>query len=328
MPDVGALALGVTGDDDVIAAVSIVRDEADIIGLTIAHLLEQGVDLILVADNGSTDSTRAVLAALSRNDERVQWTEDGSDLFLQAEIVTDLAREAWARGAEWILPFDADEFWYADEGLATVLEATSHGLVRAEVVNFVQHREVELPSSKSLLRVEHCVARPVGPEWVTPELVKAGTISYVEAEYPAKFLARATPEIEVAAGAHAVSGVEGTSGQSPIRCLHVPLRAKSLLAKKAEHGRRHDAAGRPPEHGWHARRFAVVEAAGRLDAEWRANSQASGTLDSPLGRSSNLRFDPTVSMLARSALIAGRGWAGRPGASRIRRLARIARRRA
>ena len=42
-------------------AVTMVRNEADIIGTTVRHLLAQDVDGILVADNGCTDDTRAIL---------------------------------------------------------------------------------------------------------------------------------------------------------------------------------------------------------------------------------------------------------------------------
>jgi glycosyltransferase involved in cell wall biosynthesis len=47
----------------VIAAVATSMNEADIIGDTVTHLLDQGVELVLIAD-ASTDDTREILAAL------------------------------------------------------------------------------------------------------------------------------------------------------------------------------------------------------------------------------------------------------------------------
>ena len=93
-----------------IAGVSIVRNEADILELTIRHHLRKGFELLLIADNDSDDGTRDVLRMCAARDPRVHWTRDGTGMFHQAKTVTGLAREAFSRGARWIVPFDADEF--------------------------------------------------------------------------------------------------------------------------------------------------------------------------------------------------------------------------
>lgn len=43
-----------------------VKNEADIVEQTIRHLLDQGVDHILAADNGSSDGTYEILLELSK----------------------------------------------------------------------------------------------------------------------------------------------------------------------------------------------------------------------------------------------------------------------
>ncbi|MFV0452561.1 MAG: glycosyltransferase [Propioniciclava sp.] len=93
--------------------VTMVRDEQDIIAATIGHLFDQGVDHVLVADNRSTDATGAILRRLAAADPRVHVAYDAEPGYYQSEKMTVLAHAAWRSGAAWIIPFDADEFWFA-----------------------------------------------------------------------------------------------------------------------------------------------------------------------------------------------------------------------
>ncbi len=83
-------------------------------GDTVQHLLDQGVAGILVADNGSVDGTAQVIRGL--NDARVYLVDDREPAFFQAAKLTELARRAAGAGADWIVPFDGDEFWFGLEG--------------------------------------------------------------------------------------------------------------------------------------------------------------------------------------------------------------------
>ncbi|QUJ77331.1 glycosyltransferase family 2 protein [Sulfitobacter albidus] len=94
----------------------LVRDEADIIGQNIAFHLDQGVDHIIVMDNGSVDGTRAVLEPFAA-DRKITILDEPSQDYLQDVWMTRMAvmaRETF--GAEWIICNDADEFWWSPTG--------------------------------------------------------------------------------------------------------------------------------------------------------------------------------------------------------------------
>lgn len=111
--------------------IAMVKNEADIIERTIRHLFDQGVERILVADNGSTDGTYELLLTLSET-LPVYVIQDREVAYYQSEKMTWLADRVTEAGAEWIIPFDADEFWY---GVSAPL---------AEVLRSQKGRTVEL----------------------------------------------------------------------------------------------------------------------------------------------------------------------------------------
>lgn len=98
----------------VVAGVSMVKDEADVIGTVIPHMLTQ-VDYLIVADNMSTDGTDEILNRMAANSGgRLIVVTDGEQAYYQSKKMTALAHEAHdIFGAEWIVPFDADEIWYS-----------------------------------------------------------------------------------------------------------------------------------------------------------------------------------------------------------------------
>ena len=86
--------------------ISMVKDEADIAATTVANMLEQ-VDHVIVSDNGSTDGTREILAELD-----VELLDDPDPAYYQSVKMTALAQRAADAGADFVVPFDADEYWY------------------------------------------------------------------------------------------------------------------------------------------------------------------------------------------------------------------------
>ena len=91
-----------------IIAICRVRDEADIIGYTVERMLNK-TDHVIVADNGSADGTRDILNDLYKAYDHLTIVDDPEHSHWQGARTTELMHHAGALGAEWILPFDADE---------------------------------------------------------------------------------------------------------------------------------------------------------------------------------------------------------------------------
>jgi len=102
--------------DELVAGIARVKDELDIIEPVVRHMAAQ-VDVLLVADNLSSDGTREVLQELSRELPLVVYLDD-EVAYLQAEKMTAMAQRAAHEFGPlaWVVPFDADEVWYSGWG--------------------------------------------------------------------------------------------------------------------------------------------------------------------------------------------------------------------
>lgn len=105
-------------------AVLMVKDEADVIAGTLAHLASEGVDGFVVADNLSTDGTAGLISDFAAGfDGPVVVLDDPDPAYRQSEKMTALAQLAHDKGAEWVVPVDADEVWTAPDPLAETLRS-------------------------------------------------------------------------------------------------------------------------------------------------------------------------------------------------------------
>jgi glycosyltransferase involved in cell wall biosynthesis len=93
---------------------SVLRDEEDIIPFTLRHLIAEGVDGFVLLDHGSTDSTASSVEKVAKRGGAVCHLFSSNDRgFRQGTMMTELAGIAQSKGADWIIPFDADELWYS-----------------------------------------------------------------------------------------------------------------------------------------------------------------------------------------------------------------------
>ena len=273
--------------------VSMVRNEVDIVRVNVLYHLSLGFDRLLIVDNASTDGTRRELRKLGR-DPRVRWMRDRGP-FRQGEVFTELARQAFSEGADWVAPVDADDFWYArGSSLKQVLAESGAAALRVRHVDFIQRREQRESSPDELLYMIRRVPEPVDRALV-PELLAAGKVSYIEMARLQKIISRASEAVKMVKGAHSVEGVEGPVRETDgLSLLHAPLRSLAHLESRAASADRRFGTGASLGPGWHARRWQRLKEDGVLEREWAANSYADdGCLD-VYGASHETVFDPTL----------------------------------
>lgn len=207
-------------------AVSVVRNERDVIAQTVAHLLTQGIDHVLIADNLSDDGTWELLQELSDADPRIHVARDKHRAHHQSEKITYLAHSAWRHGATWIVPFDADEFLFATEmSVGDFLRQS-----RAAIVHAAFHHMVPT------VPAPHIDARTTFLMDSNPSV-------------PGKVTVRAHPLLEIAPGNHAASRVG-----AEVRGLHIAhaiYRTPEQVARKFRGGMEASNAGTHTMPGSH-----------------------------------------------------------------------------
>ncbi len=123
-----------------IVGVAMMRDEADIADHVVRHLLAEGVDHVIVADNLSSDGTGDLLRSVG---SAVTVVADDDPRYYQSEKVTRLTHLAGHMGADWVIPFDADELWYSPHG-TTIAEVLAHAQAPIQRVSTLEHVPSEL----------------------------------------------------------------------------------------------------------------------------------------------------------------------------------------
>lgn len=226
-----------------VVAVTMVRDEEDVIRSTVAHMLDE-VDAVVVADNLSTDRTREILDDLALDHgDRLEIVDDLDPAYEQSRKMTGLAHLAAEEfGATWVVPFDADEWWY-----------TPHADRIADVLATVPARWHVAPAEL----FDH-VATGLDPDEPDP-VRRIGWRRRTPAPLP-KVAARYRPDLVIEQGNHGAHYEEFTPAPfDPVLVVrHYPYRSLEQFVRKVRNGSAaYRAAGdrQAPAHGAHWRQW-------------------------------------------------------------------------
>lgn len=197
-------------------AVTMVKDEADIIRYTIENLINQGVDEILVADNCSTDGTFEILREIAAVEP--VWVEvDEDPAYYQSEKMTRLARKAFdLYDADVVVPFDADEYWTGQGcSLRKALERSTSPVMAVPLFNYfpsTTDKDEDDPFRRILTRGKEVSPLP-------------------------KVAVRNIPNLVIQQGNHSATGGDTTEVSSAM-IGHFPWRSYAQFERKVSNGYR------------------------------------------------------------------------------------------
>lgn len=230
-----------------VTAIMMVRNESDIIEPILLHTLAQ-VDDVIVADNNSDDGTRDILERVAA-DAPVTIVDDPEVGYLQAEKMTALAGRARDAGADWVVPVDADEWWYCPHA-ATVAEFL-RGLDRIDVVEATMY--------------DHVATAADPGDWSNPT-TRIGWRRRAAGKLP-KVACRTAPDLRIEQGNHGATYSGRARWRDGLVIRHFPYRTPEQFVAKARQGAAALAATNLPESsGAHWRQYAALAEANGDDA--------------------------------------------------------------
>lgn len=223
--------------------ITMVRNEADVIGGTLTHMADE-VDYLLVLDNGSDDGTREILDSL---DLPMTVIDDQEIGYYQSVKMSRLAAEAGKAGAAWIVPFDADEIWYHPRGrLRDVLAAYPAAVTSCGATLYNHYRT-------ALDETDQDPFRSMVWRALTPGALPKVAFRYQEGAV-------------IGQGNHSVALPEPGSGDIGIEIRHFMIRSVDQFVSKVRQGARAYAATNLPEdQGAHWRAWGKLLDAGGPD---------------------------------------------------------------
>ena len=240
--------------DERVVAVTMVKDEVDIVARTVGHMATQA-DHVIVADNMSTDGTRDVLNDLAR-DLPLTVVDDLEVGYHQSAKMTELALQARLNHhADWIVPFDADEWWYSPFGRI------------ADILNSVGGRQWLV--MEAALYDHVATGEDPSIEEQPDPVIRLGWRRTEPAPLP-KVACRWREDLVIEMGNHGARYVGGaTKFESQLVIRHFPYRSVEQLIRKIRNGAAaYAATDLPPTYGAHWRQWGEALDDPNRGTEW------------------------------------------------------------
>jgi len=248
----------------------LVRDEVDIIDENIKYHLENGVDMIVVIDNGSKDGTRDILDKYVKKGVLFYEVED-NHTFEQDKWVTRLIGIALKKyNATHVINCDADEFWTSKYGnlKRSIAENYFADIIKVGVRNFLPPISKKSKGFRSK-DFKYYVAKTVLCPGEVEKRISGDLLRY---EYPEKIItSRKITSIGY--------GNDSVNSKVPIKEVksesifirHYPIRSYSQFRGKVINGgssyRKNPT--KNPSIGWHWKRWYDIYEKGDLQGEYR-----------------------------------------------------------
>jgi glycosyl transferase family 2 len=224
----------------------VIRDEEDIIKENLDYHLAAGVDFVMIADHQCCDRTMDIV----RDYERQGYASVQSQPepgYYQGRWLTQMAKEAFERhAADWIIPGDADEFWWVENG-GTLKQALEPVPASVPALGAARHNFVARSGQNGAGFLASMTFREVS------------SLNALGARLPGKVCFRARRDLIVRQGSHAliVNGeVVKPATTANLTILHFPIRTKEqFVARVKVHGEAYRQTDLPPDIGAAKRRL-------------------------------------------------------------------------
>ena len=201
----------------------LVRDEADIVEWQLLYHYACGIDFVVATDHRSVDGTTEILRRFE-GEGRLRYIREDSERIDQAGWMTRMSRiAATEHAADWVIPSDADEFWWPRRGsFHEVLDAipAEVGVVRGFIRTFAPRPEDGRPFFERMT----LLARPVDDH----EGIYLPNVHVLHRSHPSVNLIRGFHD------AYADGLGRLIRGWCPFEVLHFPNRSPAQTARKYE----------------------------------------------------------------------------------------------
>ena len=277
------------------------RNEWPLLGLSVMHAINSGIDRIVIIDHCSDDATSQGLRALQNfcSDKIVVYRVDDPRYLQEATTVSAMAL-AGADSFDWVYVFDADEFVLVPPGmkLGEMLSRVPPNVeaVRYELDQWVTPTDFNDLDTTEYSRIRYRAVANNYTKMVGEDLadeIEHGSLNFFDLPSGSKVIVRGKWAHALTAGAHLMRKetgiVEMTMDAFTLRVGHLPLLSRRRLALKSEQGAALIRAGFAPGHGWQNQMIFRMEIAETLDDFWRNHS-----VTDDLPHQSNTSFPVTV----------------------------------